>query len=345
MLRLLHDAERSRALVAERSLKKPRAIYSEPWSQMLVHSYVDHLVPVEIDKCCVNTASQQSTSTKNLVQSLTRARRTFGLQSLLRWMKCDLEAPVDHPKEPHCYGPLQVLASDIEILRSMVKKLQAAADAIFLAPLNMTGISQPFALSQSQTWLFSEAVRVAGLSIVDQGWDRDTSTVFAAPAACGIGMCEPYRRPSLYIEEGNALKSGNLLILEYTDLVYSAQIMWVFEGSLNIKDEDFIYGSSGLGSKSAFRLQVGEDAYWMEICARTQSLLESSARSGMFPTRVILVGDRAKDRDFLRDCLSNASNLHYQSLDGEYMEQDHQDSSDLCLRSHHYRPGCEVRLR
>ena len=81
MLRLLHDAERSRALVVEGSLKKPRAIYSEPWSQILVNPYVDHLVPVEIDKCCVNTASQQSTSTKNLVQSVTRARRTFGLQS------------------------------------------------------------------------------------------------------------------------------------------------------------------------------------------------------------------------------------------------------------------------
>ena len=208
-------------------------------------------------------------------------------------MKCDLEAPVDHPKGPHCYGPLQVLASDIEILRSVVKKLQA---------LNMTAISQPLALSQSQTWLFSEAVRVAGLSIVDEGWDRDTSTAFAAPAAYCIGMCEHYRQPSLCIEEGNAIKSGNLLVLEYKGLVYSAQIMWVFEGSLDIKDEDFIYGSSDLGSKSAFRLQVGEDAYWMEICARTQSFLESS---GMFPTRVILVGDRAKDRDFLRvlqDC-------------------------------------------
>ena len=173
-------------------------------------------------------------------------------------MKCDLEAPIDHPKEHHCYGPLQVLASDIEILRSMVKKLQIAADAIFLAPLSMTGISQPLALSQSQTWLFSEAVRVAGLSVVDQGWNRDISTAFAAPAAYGIGMCEHYRWPSLCIEEGNAMKSGNLLVVEYADLVCSAQTMWVFEGSLNIKDEDFIYGSSDLSSNSAFRSRVGE---------------------------------------------------------------------------------------
>ena len=59
----------------------------------------------------------------------------------------------------------------------------------------------------------------------------------------------------------------------------------------------------------------------------------------------------AKDRDFLRvlqEGLNNASKLHYESLDGEYMGLPHQSSSDLifghtiidrCLLRH------EVQLR
>lgn len=85
-----------------------------------------------------------------------------------------------------------------------------------LAPLNMTRISQPLALPQGRTGLFSEAIRAAGFSVVDQRWDRDSSTAFAAPAAYGIGMCEHYRRPSLCIEEGNAMNGGNLLVLKDT---------------------------------------------------------------------------------------------------------------------------------
>ncbi len=250
-----------------------------------------------------DTAHSKHQATKIWHRGLELLIGLSGLNHFTQWATFGPEISMDQNAIAGCQGPLQLLEPHVNTIRDMIEQIIETAKKSIQTPPDYVGISQPLALSQSQTWLFSAATQQANLTVISQGWHRDTSTAFVAPAAYGIGMCEHHRTQTTCSEEQRAMKSENILVIEYTSLVFSAQFLWYFDGSLNPKDEDYIYSSTDLGKSSRWRSDVGDETYWLEVCARTRSMIETSS---MFPTKLIFVGDRAADRDVVhavRDCL------------------------------------------
>lgn len=170
----------------------------------------------------------------------------------------------------------------------------------------MTGYSRPLALSESQSWISTQAIRKSGLFVLNPGWQYDFSAAIAAIAAHGIGLCQHYRRKSACNEKSIAMKTENVLVVEYKRLAYSIQMLRVEGTRFNLRNENFIHSSSELGSTSTWRSRDGDETSWPEVCRRTLGILVISALS---PSKLVFLGEGAADVTFLhilRDCLSQS---------------------------------------
>ena len=169
--------------------------------------------------------------------------------------------------------PLKASSQDVTTIGIMVEQLKALAEESLHKSLNSTGFSRPLALSKDQDWIFTQALQLSTLPFVSPGWSSNMDTAIAASAAYGIGMCQHYRRAYACVEEMNG-RIENVLVVEYTGLVYSVRIILVHGDIFDPWDEAFVFSSPDLGAISAWRSHAGDKAYWAEICRRTRKILE-----------------------------------------------------------------------